>query len=226
MGDLEGRLRRSATGASFGSGLMLIVGLAVLGAASFFFYRYGYQEFMPLLTSPKTIVDAAETTLIDQTKAGREYLEGMVKENAPAWAEMASTAMHDNLPMVRQHALTHATTAFDDVLNKGADHSKEIVEKFIEKNQGMIKEGVKKLSSDPKTAEAFVTEIGTVFAKEAEVDIDQLVSQVGGFIDGFNGMMEKTKSDRVRLTNLQAMQREMLMLFKRALLEHTPTKTM
>jgi hypothetical protein len=58
------------------------------------------------------------------------------------------------------------------------------------------------------------------------VDIDQLVSQVGGFIDGFNGMMEKTKSDRVRLTNLQAMQREMLMLFKRALLEHTPTKTM
>ena len=72
-----------------------------------------------------------------------------------------------------------------------------------------------------KEADQFLADLREAFAKDVEVDLDSVVKQTNDFIDGFNGLLGKTKSDSIRLTQLQAMQREILMLFKRAMIEHT-----
>lgn len=220
MASLEKTLQSHASRASLGATLTLLLGIVLLVGLGFYFW-YGYTHIIGFLT-PKNLVESVETQVVERIPEYRVQIEGSVKENAPSWAKLASSAMLEGIPSAREYALNASLSAFDDVLNKGTEHSKDVLAKHIQENRGQFKEAVRKLSAGDKASEAYIHEITESFAKALEVDTENVIKSISDFAGGFNELLAKTGNANARLTNLQAMQREILMLAKRALLEHAP----
>ena len=224
MSTMENTLRTHARSASFGAGLTLLVGVVLIAGLSFYFW-YGFHViggFLSEKTAANNIIDIVEGQLNDNLDPARKYLEDMVKDNAGSWAQMASDSVVGGIPTARDHGVVFAVSGLEQSLAESNKHAKDMVVAHLRKNEAKIRDAVKRLSSaDAKEADQFLADLREAFAKDVEVDLDSVVKQTNDFIDGFNGLLGKTKSDSVRLTQLQAMQREILMLFKRAMIEHT-----
>lgn len=222
MTSLENSLRGHARSASFGAGLTLLVGIVLLGGLSFYFW-YGFTtigSFLGEKEAAKNILDIIEGQLNDNMKPATDYVETTVKESAPSWAEMASTSVIQGMPAAREHAVTASIAAMDESVRQQNEHLKQMVAAYIQKNEAKIKDAVGRLSGSAQDQDQFLTDLNESFGKEVEVDIEVVIKRVEDFVDGFNTLLTKTKADS-KLTNLQAMQREILMLFKRAMHEHT-----
>ena len=223
MTSLESSLRGHARSASFGAGLTLLLGVVLIAGLGFYFW-YGFNvigSFLSEKEAANNILAIVEGQLNENLDPARTYLEGVVKENAPAWAELASTSVVEGMPAFREHAVTMAIAGMDQSMAESNKHAQDMVATYLRKNEAKIKDAVKRLSGPKAEQDQFLADLKDAFAKEVEVDVDVAVKQVSDFIDGFNGLLTKTKSDSVRLTQLQAMQREILMLFKRAMMDHT-----
>jgi hypothetical protein len=221
MTSLEKSLGGHARSASFGAGMTLLLGVVLIAGLGFYFW-YGFNVIGGFLSEKKAasnILDIVEGQLNDNLDPARKYLETVIKDNAPAWAEMASTSVIDGMPAAREHAVTMAVAGIDQSLAESNKHAKEMVATYLRKNEAKIKDAVKHFSGSQKEGDEFLAELKDAFNKEIEVDIDGAVKQVVDFVDGFNNLLNKTKTDSVRLTQLQAMQREILMLVKRALMD-------
>jgi hypothetical protein len=225
MTALENSLRGHARSASFGAGMTLLVGVVLIAGLGFYFY-YGFSVIGSLLSEKEAasnIVGIVEGQLTENLEPARKYLEGVIKENASTWAAMASDAVVDGMPAAREQAVVMAVAAMDQSMEESRRHANQVVASYVRKNEAKIKDAVKRLSSgSAKEADEFMADLRDAFGKELEVDVDVAVKQVMDFLDGFDSLLSKTKSDSVRLTNLQAMQREILMLFKRAMMDHAP----
>jgi hypothetical protein len=223
MESLANALQGRARSASIGAGLTLLVGAVLIAGLGFYFW-YGFNvigSFLSERDAANNIIGVVEDRLTENLEPARKHLEKLVKENAPAWADLASTSVVEGMPAFREHAVTMAIAGMDQSMAESNKHAQDMVATYLRKNEAKIKDAVKRLGGPPKEADDFMTDIKDAFAKEVEVDIDVAVKQISDFIDGFNSLLTKTKSDSVRLTQLQAMQREILMLFKRAMIDHT-----
>lgn len=225
MTSLENSLRGHARSASFGAGLTLLLGVVLIGGLAFYFW-YGFNtigNFLSEKEAAKNIIDIVEGQLNDNMQPATDYLHALVKKSSPDWAKAASAAIIENAPSAREHAVAASVAAMEESIKQQNEHAKQMVVAYIQKNEAKIKEAVARLSSSPKEADQFLADLNESFSKEVEVDIDAGVKQLVDFVEGFNTLLSKTKSDSVRMTQLQAMQREILMLFKRAVKEHTST---
>jgi len=228
MSALENTLRTQSRGASLGAGLTLVVGIVLIAGLSFYFW-YGFHViggFLSEKDAANNIIGMIEGQLTDNMDPARKYLEGVIKENAPSWAEMASNSIIENMPAAREQGVGFAVTGLDQSVAESNRHAKDMVSAYIKQNESKIRDAVKRLSSgDKKDADQFIVDVRDAFNKQVEVDPDAVVKQTVDFIDGLNAALVKTKNDSGRMTNLQAMQREILMLLKRAVMEHTENMT-
>jgi hypothetical protein len=222
MTSLENSLRGHSRSASFGAGLTLLVGVVLIAGLAFYFW-YGFTtigSFLGEKDAAKNILDFIEGQLNDNMKPATDYVEKLVKDESPAWAKMASDSIVEGMPSAREHAVTASIAAMDESVNQQNEHLKTLVAAYIQKNEAKIKDAVSRLTGSKEDQDQFLKDLNESFAKEVEVDIEVVIKRVEDFVDGFNALLTKTNSDS-KLTNLQAMQREILMLFKRALHEHT-----
>jgi len=228
MSALETALRSQSRSASFGAGLTAVLGVVIVVYVAVVGYL-GYTNFGPWLTdkgAAKNIVDAVEGQLTQNLEPTRKYLEDTIKENAPAWAGMASSTIIENMPAAREHGVVAAVAGLDQSMAESNRHAKEAVTAYIRQNQAKIKDAVARLASgDPKEADQFLADLRDAFNKQLELDPDAVVKQTVDFIDGLNGALTKTRDTNTRMTQLQAMQAEILRLLKRAVKEHTENLT-
>lgn len=224
MTSLEKSLGGHARSASFGAGMTLLLGVVLIAGLGFYFW-YGFSViggFLSEKTAASNIIDIIEGQLNDNLEPARDYLEKMVKSNAPSWAAMASNAVVDGMPAAREHAVAMSITAMDQGLEENRRHANAVVAAYIKKNEAKIKDAVQRLSSgNPKEADQLLADLKESFNKEMEIDVDSVVKKVSEFLEGLNGAIVKANKRTGKMTNLEAMQQELIMLFKRAMIDHT-----
>ena len=223
MAALESTLRSRARSARFGASLTAVVGVLVVVYLVAAFYL-GYTMVVPYTGkgAAKEIVDSVEGQLTQNLEPARKYLEDTIKDNAPDWAKTASGMILENIPAAREQGVVFAVSSLDQSMAESNRHAKDMVTAYIRQNEAKIKDGVQRLSSgNSKEADQFLVDLKEAFNKQLELDPDAVVKATVDFIDGLNAALTKTANDSGRMTQLQAMQREILMLVKRALMDHT-----
>src|SRR5829696_7683471 len=100
MSSLENSLRGHARSASFGAGLTLLLGVVLIAGLGFYFW-YGFNvigSFLSERDAATNIIGVVEDRLTENLEPARKHLEKLVNENAPAWAEMASSSVVEGMP--------------------------------------------------------------------------------------------------------------------------------
>jgi hypothetical protein len=216
---VEGDVRSLRRGYAFSNLLTLVVGVAVLGGLAYFFH-YGFGQITPML-APDMVVAFAENKVTENVPEARKYAEEFVKESSPAWAVFASDSARSSMPMLREQALVAAVAALDSHLQSGKEASRDVVSQYFRTNRKLVAEGIEKLSSDPKVAEQFVSEISVEFGKQLGGDLKEKVGGVVGFFSDLAKNMNTVRTSK-RLTDVQAMQKELFMLVKRWMIDYIP----
>src|SRR5215203_4039407 len=129
MTSLETALRGHARSASFGAGLTLLLGVVLIAGLGFYFW-YGFNvigSFLSEKEAANNIISVVEDRLSENLEPARKHLEKVVVENAPSWAELASTSVVEGMPAFREHAVTMAIAGMDQSLAESNKHAQDMV---------------------------------------------------------------------------------------------------
>src|SRR5262245_31786972 len=104
---LDARIERirhamAAQQARLARGSMLTASIgAILCALMAFWFYYGYVKIQEV-TTPRVVVQAAETVILDSLPKARAALEAQINESADDWAADISKQVQANVPDVRR----------------------------------------------------------------------------------------------------------------------------
>lgn len=215
---LEARIERirqslAAQQARIARGSMLTASIgAILCVLMAFYFYVGYSKIKEAIT-PKSIVETAESLVIDNLPAAVKALEEQINERADEWAADISTRIQGNIPDVRAKAEDFIVKKADEGLDQLHVLTEEQFRTFLGENKNMMSEGFVSLQK-PDQAEEFVQNLHDAVAKQMSNDIrDQSEEMLHTAID-LNAKLEKLKSGQ-KLNEEQALEREILMIAKR-----------
>jgi hypothetical protein len=196
---------------SRGAGMTLILGLvvcvAIAGAA------YLAYSLLDQFLDPKQLVNYAGTILTDRLPNQRETLVQMVEDNSPEWAKMASDEIQKRMPEIRGKLQTFVLARVDEQLEKVTVLSAAQFRDFLKKNHDALAQGFDALKDEEKS-KTLVDVLVPAMEQHLAVDAQQQAELLLDTLVEMNRKLEVLKKDE-RLSNEQALEREILMLARR-----------
>lgn len=198
-----------------GSMLTASIG-AILCVAMAIWFSIGYGMLRDM-TTPKKIVEAAESVVLESLPDARKALEVQINDSADEWAASFSQQIQDNIPSVRSQLEDFIMTKADEALDEMHVMTADQFRKFVTQNNGMLSDGFMSLRK-PDDAEKFVQDLHEAVQKEMSGDIRGQSVEMLHTVYDLNGKLEKLKIGQ-KLNSEQALEREILMIAKRLQLE-------
>jgi hypothetical protein len=194
-----------------GSMLTASVG-AILCVAMAIWFSIGYGMLKDV-TTPKKIVSAAETIVIDALPEARKALETQINGSANEWAANISQQIQDNIPAVRGHLEEFIVTKADGAMDEAQVITANRFRTFLTQNSAMMADGFRSLKK-PDEAEKFVQDLQKAVQTEMSGDMREQSEEMLHVVSDLNAKLEKLKSGE-KLNGEQALEREILMITKR-----------
>jgi hypothetical protein len=203
-----------------GTRLTAIVGSALCVLMAIYFY-IGYVKISGVMT-PKSIVEAAETVIMDNLPSARRDLEEQIKDQADDWAATISTNIQENVPKVREQVE-------DFIMNKVGDATDQLevltatrFRTFVQQNRPMLADGFNSLKK-PEDAERFLADLKSALEKEMVTDMreesEDMLQTILQLRRKLAMLKEGAGPSGKSLDSEQVLEREVLMIAKRLQVE-------
>src|SRR5262245_10231278 len=115
-----------------GTVLTLVLGVAVLGALSFYFW-YGHREFDDF-TQPTKLTNAALEIIESNVPDARKQVEVEITKSAPTWAKALSRQALDSAPQARKLLVDWVSNSAEEALGKAQIISQDEMRRFLRDN--------------------------------------------------------------------------------------------
>ena len=215
---LEARIDRIRQGmatqqARLARGSMLTASIgAILCVAMAIWFSIGYGMLKDM-TTPKKIVSAAESIVIESLPEARKALETQINGSANEWAANISQQVQGNIPTVRGHFEEFIVSKADAAMDEAQVITATRFRTFVTQNAVMMSDGFRSLRK-PDEAEKFVQDLQTAVQTELGGDIRERSEEMLHVVVDLNAKLEKLKIGE-KLNGEQALEREILMITKR-----------
>jgi hypothetical protein len=185
---------------------------AILCALLAFWFYYGYVKIKEVM-NPQTIVQAAESVVIDSLPKARAALESQINDSADDWAASISKQIQDNMPDVRRKLeetiVAKSTEAIDHFQVLSANEFKT----FVQNNQAMLNDGFRSLKKQDE-ADRFVADLHKAVEEQLSTDMRaQSEEMLHTLLDLNSKLTDLAKGERIN--HEQALEREILMIARR-----------
>lgn len=215
---LEARIERIRQGlaaqqARLARGSMLTASVgAILCAGMAFWFYYGYEKIKEVST-PKVLVDAAETYVMDALPKARAALETRINENADDWAADISKQVQDNVPDVRRKLEDFIAAKSAEKIDEFQLLSAKQFRSFVETNQALLNDGFRSLKK-PDEAERFVQDLHAAVESQLASDMKTQSEDMLHTLIDLNAKID-VLSKGEKLNHEQALEREILAIARR-----------
>jgi hypothetical protein len=215
---LEARIERirqnlAVQQAKLAKGSMLTASIgAILCAAMAFWFYYGYVKMQEVMT-PKIIVQAAESKVMDALPKARKELEAKIKDSADDWAADLSKQAQANAPDMRRQIeefiVSKSTEAMDHVQVLSAKQFRA----FVEENRGKLADGFRSLKK-PEDADRFLQDLKSAVEQQMATDMHSQSEEMLHTLIDLNSKLDALSKGE-KIGHEQALEREILMIARR-----------
>jgi hypothetical protein len=198
-----------------GSMLTASVGAILCALMAFWFY-YGYVKIQEVMT-PKVIVQAAESKVMEALPNARIELEKKINASADDWAADFSKQAQANVPELRQQLEQFIVSKATEALDQFQVLSASQFRGFVQANQPMLADGFRSLKKSDE-ADRFVSDLHAAVETQLSTDMRSQAEEMLHTLIDLNSKLDMLSKGE-KINHEQALEREILMIARRLQLD-------